>query len=92
MNSEERMKEIIFRNIDSKDYKVFLFGSRARWNHRPNSDYDIGIEWKKEIEYIKFLQLKRQLNDLPFIIDIIDFQTVDDSFKKIALKYTQPWN
>ena len=89
---EENIKNIIFKNINKDKFKVFLFGSRAKWNHKKYSDWDIGILWDKQIEYEKYLKLKRQLNELPYLIDLVDFHLVDENFKKLALKYTKPWN
>ena len=40
---EERMQEVIFSELDKNEYKVFLFWSRAVWNNRENSDYDIWV-------------------------------------------------
>jgi predicted nucleotidyltransferase len=90
--AEERMKNIIFSEIDKDEYKVFLFWSRATGNYRNNSDYDIWILWKQKLEYTKYLRLRRLLNELPFLVDVVDFYIADDDFKEIALKKIIPWN
>ena len=89
---EERMQEIIFKELDKNEYKVFLFWSRAVWNNRENSDYDIWILWEKKLEYLKYLKLKRLLNELPYLVDLVDFAVVSDDFKDLALTKTIPWN
>jgi len=33
-----------------------------------------------------------ELDELPYLIDLVDFKTVDNNFKTIALKHTIKWN
>ena len=89
---EDRMKEIVFSMLDKNEYKVFLFWSRAIWNYKNNSDYDIWILGKEKLNYIKYLKLKRLLNELPYIVDLVDFNIVDKDFKELALKKIVLWN
>lgn len=89
---EERMQEVIFSELDKNEYKVFLFWSRAVWNNRENSDYDIWILWEKKLDYLKYLKLKRLLQELPYLIDLVDFAVVSDDFKSLALTKILPWN
>lgn len=89
---EEIIKKILFENIDIKKYKVFLFWSRAIWNFKPNSDYDIWILWEKKMNFLDLLKLKRILRKLPYLIDLVDFNVVDENFKKIALNKIIKWN
>lgn len=92
MNPVKSIKKVLFENIWNEDYKIFLFWSRANGDFKKNSDYDIGIEWKKKMNLMQFLKLKRKLDELPFIIDLVDFKTVDSDFKKIALNKIERWN
>ncbi len=89
---EKVIKKVLFSLLDWEKYSVFLFGSRAKWDFRYNSDYDIGIEWKKPMDYLELWKIKRELDKLPYLIDIVDFNTVDESFKDLALKYTKKWD
>jgi len=90
--SKELIKDTLFKNIDKDKYEVFLFWSRVTWEFKNNSDYDIWIKWKKKIDFIELLRLKRKLNELPYIIDIVDFKNTDIDFNKIALKNIEKWN
>lgn len=90
--SKQIIKETIFKNIDKNEYDVFLFWSRVKWDYKNNSDYDIWIRGKKKINFIDLLKLKRKLNELPYIIDIVDFNNVDEDFKNIALNNIEKWN
>ena len=89
---EEKIKEILFKNLDKKIFEIFLFWSRATWNFRKNSDYDIWILWKYHLSHSKYLNLKIELDELPYLIDLVDFNQVDNDFKKIALKNIIKWN
>lgn len=88
---EKRIKEVLFQNIDLNKYSIFLFWSRATQKFRYNSDYDIGILGEQAMDYKELWKIKRELDELPYLIDIVDFNTVDDSFKDLALKYTKKW-
>ncbi len=91
------VKKIIIKSILENlekpcDYKIFLFWSRVKWNHRKNSDYDIWIVWKQAINFNKLIRIKRKLRRLPYPVDLVDFNTVDEKFKKIALNDIIKWN
>ncbi len=92
LNPEEEMKKIIFQNLDKNKFKVFLFWSRAIWNYKTNSDYDIWIKWPKRLTFQELMKIKNQLDELPYLIDLVDFNTVDEDFSKIALKKIKKWN
>jgi len=91
-NIEKNIKDIIFKDLNRNKFKVFLFWSRAKWNHKKNSDWDIGILWEKRLEAWKLIKIKRELDELPCIIDLVDFNNVDNNFKDLALKYIKKWN
>ncbi len=92
MTEKEEIKNFLFENLDKNSYKVFLFWSRVLWNYKKNSDYDIWILGKEKLEFQKFLRLKRKIKELPYIIDLVDFNDVSEDFKKIALKKIEKWN
>ena len=89
---EERIKKVLFENIDKNKFKAFLFGSRAMGNYRKNSDYDIGIIWEKRLSFQELMKIKNKLRELPYLIDLVDFKTVDKEFSEIALNKIIKWN
>jgi len=98
---EDRMKEIIFDNLDREKFKVFLFWSRVMWNYRKNSDYDIWILGEKRLSFQELMRpersalgvkVKNKLRELPYLVDLVDFNAVDDDFKEIALNKIIKWN
>lgn len=68
--------------------RAFIFGSRALNNNRLFSDVDIGIISDQKIKGSLWENLEEELENspLPYRINLVDFQTVSEQFKKIALK------
>jgi predicted nucleotidyltransferase len=71
-------------------YRLFLFGSRADDNFENTSDIDIGIIPDNPISPLKMANIQDKIDQIPTLlkIDLVDFNTVGDSFKTIALKHT----
>ena len=84
------ISEIVDKELDST-YQLFLFGSRAAGLHDEKSDIDIGILSDKPITGKQMLMIQEKLEQIPTLlkIDFVDFNSVGDEFKKIALKHTQ---
>jgi predicted nucleotidyltransferase len=87
-------KEIVLRHIDTHNYKVFLFGSRAVGNVSKFSDLDIGVMGKKPLDPRTIFEMEHELAEslVPYKVDIVDFFYVDQAFKKMALKKIIEWN
>lgn len=66
--------------------EIFLFGSRARGDHKKNADYDIGINAGYSLGWSKIEDLKNLFLEFPRYVDIVDFSQVSESFKKEAMK------
>ena len=79
----------LLKNYDN--YMLFLFWSRARWDNKKNSDYDIWFIWNKKINFKDYLRIKSELDELPYLIDFVDFSRTDENFKKIALNNIKIW-
>ncbi len=71
------------------DYQLFLFGSRAKGNHDGKSDIDIGIISATQITTKQILQIQEKIEQIPTLlkIDFVDFNSVGEEFRKIALKH-----
>lgn len=71
-----------------KDWRVFIFGSRATDNNLRYSDVDIGIMGKGRIRGRLLTAIEEELENsqLPYRTNLIDFQRVSADFKKVALK------
>ncbi|MBF0200639.1 MAG: nucleotidyltransferase domain-containing protein [Desulfamplus sp.] len=72
----------------SGDYRLFLFGSRATGHHHQKSDIDIGILFDGVITAKQMQNIQDQLEAIPTLlkIDFVDFHSVQDTFRQMALK------
>jgi uncharacterized protein len=87
-------KELVLKQIDTTQYKVFLFGSRACGNARFNSDIDVGI-WGHDRVPVKIkIAIEEAIEEsiIPFKVDLVDFSIMDNTFKKFALKKIIEWS
>jgi type I restriction enzyme, S subunit len=71
------------------ELEVWAFGSRVRWTARETSDLDITLRNPENINDPLDWKLINRLNDLfeesdlPFLVDILDWATVSEKFKKV---------
>lgn len=88
------IKNIFLETLPLDEYNVFLFGSRAERNHRRRSDADVGVFGKTKMPAILKANLEEKLDNanVPYRVDIIDFNETDEHFKKEALKKIVLWN
>lgn len=68
------------------DYKVLVFGSRVAESCKPYSDIDLALVGEKPIDYALLGQMREAfaLSDLPYRVDLVDFQTLSPSFRAIV--------
>jgi len=87
---KKEILEILGKYLDLSKYKVFFFGSRVSGSGDSRSDIDIGIEGPEIPAYAK-LEIEEELENLPILykIDFVDFNNIDEDFKKIAKKYVE---
>ncbi|MBU0620205.1 MAG: nucleotidyltransferase domain-containing protein [Patescibacteria group bacterium] len=85
--TEKQIRNIIFKHLDSKKYKVFLFGSRVNGQALKYSDYDIGIYGKSRLPSEDKFLIEESLeeSDISCKVDIVDFSLVSPNFRKVAL-------
>lgn len=65
---------------------VWVFGSRAKGTARPFSDLDLAIDIDHHPLPLKLLTTlldEFEESDLPYKVDIVDLNTIDEEFKKI---------
>lgn len=85
-SSEEFEIIIKILNAHIKKGKVYAFGSRYKNNNRKFSDFDIAIDMgeKLSFEFLNILKDAFEESDLPYRVDIIDYNNISDKFKKIV--------
>jgi len=88
LDDAQKQEVIRFCKFFIPDAAVYIFGSRAKGTATPRSDLDIALESTNEIPYGKLMQLKDALNnsDLPFHIDVVNWQTIPPSFRAMNEK------
>lgn len=69
-------------------YRVILFGSRARRNHRERSDFDVGVIGEKPLPIKTFYRISDFLESLPTLyrIDWVDLNRAMDKLRENALE------
>lgn len=87
------VRAIVTKYLDSDKNKVFIFGSVALGSEDRKSDFDIGIEGEQLPVTIYFDIVDAFENsDIPYTVDVVDFNNVSVEFKKIAKKKVIPIN
>jgi len=83
---KKEILEIVGKNLNLQEYKVFFFGSRVLDRGDDRSDIDIGIEGEEAVPAEKLRAIKEAVYNLPTLykIDIVDFKDVDEKFYQVA--------
>lgn len=78
---------IVGRRLDLAKYRLFYFGSRVTNKGDDHSDIDVGVEGPAPVPAAIFDDIKKDLENLPVVykIDFVDFASVSEDFKKVAL-------
>lgn len=80
----------VFSGLEGGEYKVFVFGSRVKNSSKANSDIDIGVksDTGEKIDFDLFLNLKTKLDDtnIPYSMDLVDFDRADSDFVEQPFK------
>lgn len=90
---ESLAKEIVLKELNDCDCKIFLFGSRVTKENHRFADMDIGILPYKSFNLKTLYVLKEKLDEsiIPFKVEIVNFKQVTDKFKEQALKNIVVW-
>ena len=67
------------------EYEVRVFGSRVKWTAKEYSDLDLAIVGSKPFGLRLMRKLREAFEDsyLPIRIDLLDWQSLSDGFKKV---------
>lgn len=67
------------------EFKALAYGSRVNGRSAKYSDLDIALIGSRKMDWREIESLKDRFSesDIPIIIDIVDFNAVSESFKKI---------
>ena len=94
VETEQIIQRVVAKHVDMKEAYVFLFGSRASGLAAAASDYDIGIYQGSPIPFVVFAKIHDELEayPIPVHVDLVDFATVSEGFRQLALKEAKVWN
>jgi len=89
----ETICEIILNELEGEDVSIALFGSFATGTNTQASDIDIAIIPKGKLNRWKLALLREKLEEIaiPYVVDLVDFSMVSESFKNSALKNVLWW-
>ncbi|MEE7625147.1 restriction endonuclease subunit S [Methylobacter sp. Wu8] len=77
------VQEILQRHVPQ--YAVWAFGSRAKWTAKDYSDLDLCVVSDKALDFRVLGALTEDFSesDLPYKVDVVDWATTSESFRKI---------
>jgi predicted nucleotidyltransferase len=85
---ESEIREV-FQKMESalRGYRIILFGSRARGNAAPTSDFDVGVLGEQPLDLQTFYEIADALEALPTLyrIDWVDLNRANDKLRRQAL-------
>ena len=66
-------------------YEILFFGSRAKWTAREFSDLDLAVITDTPLPLAVLADMNEEFSesDLPFKVDVVDWATVGEGFKKV---------
>jgi len=79
----EMIKKILADFVPEAEVRVF--GSRITGKAKPFSDLDLAIFGDEKLDWktIADMKVAFEESDLPFRVDVLDWHTIDDNFRKI---------
>ena len=85
------IRESVQRSLDLECHQLIIFGSEASGVGDRCSDIDIGILGSQPVPGAIMQHIREQLETLRTLraFDVVDFSTVDDSFKTEALAHAE---
>lgn len=69
-------------------HRVLLFGSRARGDARPLSDFDVGVVGPEPLDLMSFYEIEDRIEALPTLqrIDWVDLNRASETLRLEALR------
>lgn len=86
----DKITQIVQEEV-STAFQLYLFGSRANDSPDEKADIDIGILSDSPLTAGQMQSIKERVDEIPTLlkIDFIDFASVSDEFKTVALKQAE---
>ena len=89
----DQLRSLVLLTLKGESVKVYLYGSRARKDHRKGSDVDIAVEPYGKFDSMKLFYLKESIEEstIPYKVDIVNLEKVSSRFKEQVLKDGVLW-
>ena len=82
---EPKHLEIIKEILQPHSYNFYLFGSRVTENFKKLSDVDLFYKEEIPIQILLKIEEDFEESDLPYKVDLVNYQQCDPEFQKIML-------
>lgn len=89
----ETVRRIVDRFLEGIDARVYLYGSRARGDHRFNSDIDVAIMPSQPLSRELMVNLEEALeeSDILVEVDLVDLSRTGAAFRERVLAQGVLW-
>ena len=80
---------VLKRNISDVDAKFYIFGSRVKGTNKKYSDIDIAVDLngkKLDVSILGKILIEFQESTLPYEVDVVDLNSIDENFRNLIKK------
>ena len=87
-----KIVESILRKYLPHGVRAWVFGSRADWTTKESSDLDLALEGDGPLDTRTLMALELAFEEslLPFSVDVVDLERVDDGFRERVVSTLAP--
>lgn len=79
---ESRHEKIVHQILSKYPYQFYVFGSRAKGNTRSRSDLNLCFKDQIPLSVQSHIEEDFEESDFPFLVDLVDWNMIDEGFKK----------
>ena len=89
----ERIKQSVLSELAEENVAIALVGSAAIGTETCASDIDVAINPRGTVNRAALSRVRKRVEELyvPYVIDIVDFSMVSETFKNNALSHAIWW-
>ena len=89
----EKIKQNVLSELAEENVAIALFGSAAVGTETSASDVDIAVIPRGTLNRAVLSRVRERVEELtvPYVVDIVDFSIVSESFKNKALTHAIWW-
>ena len=87
---KEKYLKIVKEILRKHSYTFYVYGSRAKKKARKNSDLDLCYKEKISSKVISDLKEQFEESELPFKVDIVNWENMSPTFQKLIEKDLKP--